>query len=638
MFFTSIKISAKRCSKLSIVPLLLWLVSCGNSPSRISSEPVKSEINTRDSAPSTASEQFLAQAERESGTEQYQSLFRAAKNWQPTRCDKTLVITSRLVTVVSEQPLRSQVNLLHAECLWLTRTEHKSPDTDFAAILAQVQHFPHVLDRKLRLQSRVFEQQQNWWQAANTLASLTDASPEHVAKIWRLLGQLSYSELSQYREKASLLTPLVDLYLLLYQNAMDAQQLQVAVQRWQQQHPKHIYAKQPPFEVAKLLIVSAFEPQKMGVILPLSGRLAAQGSAVKEGILAAYYTQAEQRSVHADNRPMPELVFIDSQHSTPLTENTFSQLDFVVGPLLKQTIDVAEAFIQSPWLALNQTNKALSQPDQTALLPEIEEPATTNTQFFFALSPEGEGQQLARHLYQQGHDKPVVIQSDSAAAKRMTKAFLNTWYGLHEGLSNDVETVSFSDTKTMRASIQNLLNVASSRKRIKQIEAAIIPKVHAFDRSRRDIDAIVIFANNAETEIITPFIEANTSPFANILPVYATSRSHSSARSANSLRDLRNLQFMDMPWMLPGNPFKELKTRSAALWPKRQDNNKRLFAMGYDAFNLIRHLNAMQVIPKYEYKGLTGTLSLDADKNLRRILDWGQVKGEKIIRIGQPQT
>ena len=58
--------------------------------------------------------------------------------------------------------------------------------------------------------------------------------------------------------------------------------------------------------------------------------------------------------------------------------------------------------------------------------------------------------------------------------------------------------------------------------------------------------------------------------------------------------------------------------------------------MGYDAFNLIEHLNAMQVIPNYEYKGLTGSLSLGNDKNIQRILDWGQVRDEKIVRIAQP--
>ena len=636
MFLTLKAIRVKPCSRLGSICLLFFLVSCGSSPSRISSAPIPPDVNTVESAPSATSEQFLAQAERESGSQQHQSLFQAAKHWHPTRCDKTLVITSRLAPIVSEQPLRSKVNLLHAECLWLTRTKQNTLTIDFAAILAQVQHFPDLLERKLRLQARFFEQQLNWWQAAETLASLSDASPEHVAKIWLLLGKLSYSELALYRQKASLLAPMVDLYMLMHQNAMDVERLQTAFKGWQQQHPKHIYATQPPSEIMQLFTTPPFQPSKLGIVLPLSGRLASQGSAVKEGILAAYYAQAEQRSVQSNSRPMPELVFIDSKHSEAFTDATFAPLDFVVGPLLKQTIDVAEPFIQSPWLALNQTNRLLSEPAEVALLPVVEQVVSTNLQFFFALSPEGEGQQLARHLYQQGHTKPVVIQSNSATAQRMSKAFLDTWNGLQEGLGNGIETVSFSDTKTMRASIKSLLKVADSRKRIQQIEAAIIPKVYAFDRSRRDIDVVVIFANSAETEIITPFIEANTSPFADILPVYATSRSHRSARSANSLRDLRNLQFMDMPWMLPGDQFQALKARSAALWPRRQDNNKRLFAMGYDAFNLITHLKAMQVVPQYEYKGLTGSLSLDADKNIQRTLDWGQVRDEKIVHITQP--
>jgi len=633
---------------LSLLPALLMLSSCGNSPARLSSIQVKQEVNRPVVTQHNSPEFFLTQAQRQSGQQQYQSLYRAALNWQPTRCDKTLAITSRLMPMSIEQPLRSELNLLHAECAWQNwqarhkqiqhrQIQHRTAHTDqpdLTRTLAQVENLPKLLERKFRLQASIYEQQQHWWLAAEQLGSLSDSSTEHLNRIWQLLGKLSPVQLAQHSREASLLTPLVDLYVILHSNAANTQKLNQAFQLWKQRNPSHIYGSQPPSELNTLLNTPAFQPTKLGIILPLSGRLASQGTALKEGILAAYYAQAEQRSVSVDARPMSELVFIDSQDE--LTEESFTGLDFVVGPLLKQNIGKVESLIPHPWLALNQPNDNQSLLEITPSEPAITDPPAAQSPFFFALSPEGEGRQLARHLFREGYQKPVIIQSDSAAAKRMTSAFLNTWHGMHEGLSEELETVSFTNTRTMRSGIQKLLNVADSRKRIKQIEAAIIPEVHAFDRSRRDIDSIVIFANNAETEIITPFIEANTSPFADILPVYASSRSHSSTRSANSLRDLRNLQFMDMPWMLPGNQFKSLQVDSGNLWPKRQDNNKRLFAMGYDAFNLIEHLNAMQVIPNYEYKGLTGSLSLGNDKNIQRILDWGQVRDEKIVRIAQP--
>lgn len=625
---------------LSLLPVLLLLSSCGNSPARLSSVQVKKTVNRPVQTQHKSPEYFLAQAQQQQGQQQYQNLYLAALNWQPSRCDKTLAITSRLIPENIEQPLRSELNLLHAECAWQNRqtqqTKSQAEQPNLIKTLAQVENIPDLLDRKLRLQASIFEQQQHWWLAAEKLASLSDSSPAHLNKIWQLLGRLSPAQLVQHSREPSLLTPLVNLYVILHNNATNNQKLNQAFQLWQQQHRHHIYANQPPLEVNILLTAPAIQPRKLGVVLPLSGRLASQGAALKDGILAAYYAQAQQRSVYVDHRPMPELVFIDSEKQGELEAASFADADFVIGPLLKQNISKVEPFIQSPWLALNQPNDEPSLVKIAPLPPAETEKTSAQASFFFALSPEGEGRQLAQHLYQNGYKKPVIIQSDSPSALRMTNAFLKAWHGMHEGLSAEPQTVTFTNTKTMRAGIQNLLNVADSRKRIKQIEAAIIPEVHAFDRSRRDIDAVVIFANSAETEVITPFIEANTSPFADILPVYASSRSHGSERSANSLRDLRNLQFMDMPWMLPGDQFQQLKADSGNLWPNRQDNNKRLFAMGYDAFNLIEHLNAMQVIPSYEFSGLTGSLSLGANNNIQRKLDWGQVRDEKIVRITQP--
>ena len=356
--------------------------------------------------------------------------------------------------------------------------------------------------------------------------------------------------------------------------------------------------------------------------MPLSGKNQNQGLAVKEGILAAYFNEQERQSRAIAPQNMPELVFIDSNGSDLLFAEQFIGLDFIIGPLLKDNIAKFSPYIDAPTLALNYIEHDAN------VLPN--EPTTLSNQYFFALSPEDEAIQMARHLQELGLQKPLLIQSESSTAARMSNAFISEWQalGMHQ-----VETATFNTNKNMRNGIATLLNVADSKKRIKQIESLVVKEVHSFERNRRDADAVVIFANASQTELINPIIESSISPFADILPVFASSRSYSTKKNMNSMRDLRNLRFMDMPWMLPDHDYPTLKATYNSLWPKHQDNNLRLFAMGYDAFNLIAHLRPLQQLPQYRFTGLTGDIYMDEQQQLRRILPWGQIKDDKVVKI-----
>jgi outer membrane PBP1 activator LpoA protein len=103
--------------------------------------------------------------------------------------------------------------------------------------------------------------------------------------------------------------------------------------------------------------------------------------------------------------------------------------------------------------------------------------------------------------------------------------------------------------------------------------------------------------------------------------------------SNNSYRDLRNLNFIDLPWMLPEHPWQGLSREADALWPQRTDTDYRLFAMGYDAYNLVPHLRHMAIFPEYRFKGLTGQLSLDVNHQVQRRLPWGRVERDKVVRL-----
>jgi outer membrane PBP1 activator LpoA protein len=176
-----------------------------------------------------------------------------------------------------------------------------------------------------------------------------------------------------------------------------------------------------------------------------------------------------------------------------------------------------------------------------------------------------------------------------------------------------------------------MLDVAQSKKRIKQMSVMSDVEVFGVERNRRDIDAIVLFANPEQTRLLNPIIEASLSPFARkSLSVFASSRSYSLDLNSNSLRDLRNLTFTDMPWMLPGHNWQNLANQTTQLWPQKQDTLLRLFAMGFDAYQLLPYLRQLKALPQLVSYGLTGEISIDNQGVLHRRLPWAQVAKDRV--------
>ena len=183
----------------------------------------------------------------------------------------------------------------------------------------------------------------------------------------------------------------------------------------------------------------------------------------------------------------------------------------------------------------------------------------------------------------------------------------------------------------MRMRVSQMLDVVQSKQRIKQIEALSDVEVFGVERNRRDIDAIVLFANPEQAKLLNPIIEASLSPFARrSLSVFASSRSYSLDLNSNSLRDLRNLTFTDMPWMLPGHRWQNLANQTMQLWPEKQDTLLRLFAMGFDAYKLLPNLRRLKTLPQVVSYGLTGEINVDDKGILHRRLLWAQVTQDRV--------
>ena len=102
----------------------------------------------------------------------------------------------------------------------------------------------------------------------------------------------------------------------------------------------------------------------------------------------------------------------------------------------------------------------------------------------------------------------------------------------------------------MQQQLKASLDVDSSQARIADLKIRLLQSLKTESRNRRDIDMFYLVGSPAETRLLKPYIDVNTSPFAKIIPVYASSRSHSTKQDPSKLSDLRNLVFTQMPWLL----------------------------------------------------------------------------------------
>jgi hypothetical protein len=232
----------------------------------------------------------------------------------------------------------------------------------------------------------------------------------------------------------------------------------------------------------------------------------------------------------------------------------------------------------------------------------------------FGLRPEDEAEQIADFALAEEYNHALTLVPDTAWGNRLQKAFTERF----EALGGQVVGAEVYPGKKndYSAAIKKLLNLNSSNQRHKIIQQVIGEKAKFDSRRRQDIDMIFIAANTRQARLIKPQLKFH---HAQGVPVYATSHISSSARNSDDDRDLDEIQFVDMPWLLnrEGNQdFENIKK----LWPVSGDRFSRLYALGIDAYRLIPSLRRLMVHPDESSDHHTGQLSVDKNGRVHRRL------------------
>lgn len=433
--------------------------------------------------------------------------------------------------------------------------------------------------------------------------------PALQSALWDNLTKLSSYALERFNRGSVIQQGWTNLALYHQVYANSGVELDQAINNWRRRYPGHPAVAILPEQDEALADLAPVNIERLAVLLPQSGANERLGDALKAGILAGL-----------DKQSISDTVFIDENLSTQVLSEQLSQFnpDFVIGPLLKANIDKlaqAKTLIDTPTLHLNTFDG-----ERLSL-----------QHYFFALNPEHEVQQALEHFLAKGYQKPMLLAPNNANGQRLVDYFNIQWQRYSE---TKPQIGFYNDNKDMPNTITSLLEVDKSKQRIKTVKSLFKQEVESETRSRSDIDAIYILGDAIETRLIKPYLDVNVSTFAQRIPLYASSKSHSKQIDRTDKGDLEGLYFTELPWMLNATVKQHnLRNQYNTLWPENADISQRLFAMAYDAVSVLSDIRQLSVMPGNKFTGLSGKLSVNTSGHIERTLDWAQYTNRRIKAV-----
>lgn len=310
-------------------------------------------------------------------------------------------------------------------------------------------------------------------------------------------------------------------------------------------------------------------PQRVAVLLPLSGPLAAAGNSVRDGLLAGYFGESRRR---------PELRFFDTARGLDAALSAAGEwrAQLLIGPLDRD--EVTAMFDRNgntlPTLALNRG--ANPPPSGSAS---------------FALAPEDDGIAAADRLAERGVLRVLAITQSDDSARRALHAF---------------------------------------RERLQQRGGEVIGEVMLDENNPDYLPALQSAVAGGMPEAL--FLSLKAGPARLLaaqlelvqlaeLPRLATSQILSGANPRMD-GELEGIQFPDLPWLHGLRSALPEPEGLGRRLPTAQGAGARLFAFGLDAWRLAAYLEHLGTHPDATVLGATGELRIDGFGQISRAPEW----------------
>jgi outer membrane PBP1 activator LpoA protein len=356
----------------------------------------------------------------------------------------------------------------------------------------------------------------------------------------------------------------------------------------------------------------------IAALLPLSGRNAAVGAQLRDGLLAAFYAQP------AEGRPPLRFYDISAQPvGDALAAARSAGAVFVIGPLMREDVAAAAASVAAtpggpPLLALNFLPPPVAAPALAA------PPAGF---YQFGLSPEEEARSAARRAIADGRRRAVALVPDGDWGQRVLAAFREE-FEAGGGTLLATQTLRGRD---LGPAVRSALGIDASRSRHQRLQSLLGTSLVFQPRRRGDVD--LLFAPG-QPGIIRQLRSQLQFESAADIPMYSISDAWDGRVDA----DLNGLIFTDMPWMIAPRSGRSatLRSETEAAWGDLRGRG-RLFALGHDAWLVQDGLRSGRFgAGRGELEGVTGQLALDDSRRVQRGLRWGEIRNSTLRLLDEP--
>ena len=477
----------------------------------------------------------------------------------------------------------------------------------------------------------------------------------------------------------------LDLQRVWFDNRSDPDMMKAGIADWQKRYPQNPGAKLLP---TQLINVQSFKPastSKIALLLPLNGQAAVFGRTIQQGFeaaknmgtqpvstpvaaptaLATSNTEANTQPQSADGVASPSQASVsdltqdapaqpEAAVSTPQTAaapattastpanpsaelkiyDTSSQplnqilaqvqqdgASIVVGPLLKNNV---EELMKSN-TPLNVL--ALNQPEAVQNLANI---------CYFALSPEDEARDAARHIHSQGKQAPLLLIPRSALGDRVSNAFAQEWRALGGGV---VLQQKFGSTAELKMGVNGGSGISLTGSPIVSsipsqpgvtiggLTIPAPPNDAQITGGGGRVDAVYILATPEEIAFIKPMIAMRNGSQSGAT-LYASSRSAQGTAGPDFRLEMEGLQYSEIPMLAGGNEPLMQQALSAV---HNDYSLARMYAMGVDAWSLANHFSQMRQVQGFEIDGNTGALTATQDCVINRKLSWLKYQQGQVV-------
>ena len=358
-----------------------------------------------------------------------------------------------------------------------------------------------------------------------------------------------------------------------------------------------------PIEIMSIKVIN-----KIGILLPMTGKFSKIGKTILEGI--------ENEIENSISINKPELFIYDTGGDFSI-KDTYNEIiseniDFIIGPLQKKQITKILNYGKKsiPILTLNYS----SDLDKSY-----------KYLYQFGLLPEDEAICIAEKAIIDGSKNASILFPKNEWGQRISNSFSKRFVELG---GNIIDKISYEEgSEKFNNLVLDLLKIKESIKRKNNIQSILNIELEYKPYIANDLDTIFSVGNSEDMRRIKPQFNFN---FAESIPFYSTSHIYNGVLDKKTNEDLNDIKFCDIPWLY-NNKDKELKSNLADNISKK--SLLRFIALGMDSIKILYNIDNLKTQPDKYLLGNTGSLQLNKYNKIRRDPIIAQFKNGIAIEI-----